>query len=251
MSLNWLPREDEMKSHALFKGDDYFAMGSGPMRAAAGREELFNAIGFRETADECVGVLESGCLPQDAVCRTLAGKCGVPMDKLTLLVAPTKSLACTVQVVARSVETALHKLHELGFDIARIESGFEDAGRIRLDDIARRDPADDPMAPHAATLVYNHREDPYLAFRRLKRSQSWALVRYRFFADWTKGTRYPNLPKPVAYLVESPGVAQTFATTPLRLVFGAWSDHPDFDQPTAVAAYRYLGLEPEGEHQER
>ena len=106
------------------KGDDYFAMGSGPMRAAAGREQLFNAIGFREAASECVGVLESGRLPPNEVCRILAGKCGVPTDKLTLLVAPTKSLACTVQVVARSVETALHKLHELGFDISRIESGY-------------------------------------------------------------------------------------------------------------------------------
>ena len=24
MSLNWLPREDELKKHELFKGDDYF-----------------------------------------------------------------------------------------------------------------------------------------------------------------------------------------------------------------------------------
>ena len=28
-----------------------------------------------------------------------------------------------VQVVARSVETCLHKLHELGFDVTRIVSG--------------------------------------------------------------------------------------------------------------------------------
>ncbi len=133
--------------------------------------------------------------------------------------------------------------------VARIESGYEDAGRDRLDDIARRDPSVDPMSRHAAAIVENHREDPYLAFKRLKRRQSWALVRYRVFAEWTKGTRYPNLPKPVAYLVESPGVAQTVVTTPMRLIFGAWNDHPDFDQPTAVAAYRYLALEPDGEHQ--
>ncbi len=43
--------------------DDYFAMGSGPMRAASGREELFASIGFRETATRAVGVLESGKLP--------------------------------------------------------------------------------------------------------------------------------------------------------------------------------------------
>jgi len=39
-------------------------------------------------------------------------------------VARTASLAGTVQVVARSVETCLHKLHELGFDLARVQSGY-------------------------------------------------------------------------------------------------------------------------------
>ena len=34
------------------KGENYFAMGSGPMRAAAGREVLFDEIGHRETASE-------------------------------------------------------------------------------------------------------------------------------------------------------------------------------------------------------
>jgi methenyltetrahydromethanopterin cyclohydrolase len=41
-----------------------------------------------------------------------------------LLLAPTASLAGSVQVVARSVETALHKLFELGFDLSRVESGY-------------------------------------------------------------------------------------------------------------------------------
>ncbi|HEV3023547.1 MAG TPA: methenyltetrahydromethanopterin cyclohydrolase, partial [Pirellulales bacterium] len=41
-----------------------------------------------------------------------------------LLAARTASQAGTVQIVARSVETALHKLHELGFDLTRVESGW-------------------------------------------------------------------------------------------------------------------------------
>lgn len=104
-------------------GEKFLAMGSGPMRAAAGREELFDAIGHREKADVAVGVLESGNLPPPEVCRDIAQKCGVKPEKLTLLVARTASLAGTIQVVARSVETALHKLHELGFDLARVVSG--------------------------------------------------------------------------------------------------------------------------------
>ncbi len=105
------------------KGEKFFAMGSGPMRAAAGREPLFDDIGFRERADVCVGVLESSQLPPDEVCQDIAGKCGIQPEQLALAVAPTSSMAGTLQVVARSVETALHKLHELGFDLHRVVTG--------------------------------------------------------------------------------------------------------------------------------
>jgi methenyltetrahydromethanopterin cyclohydrolase len=105
------------------KGEKYFAMGSGPMRAAAAREPLFADLGYRESPDACVGVLESGKLPGDDVCRDIAAKCRIEPANLTLLVAPTKSPAGTLQIVARSVETALHKLHELKFDLRRIERG--------------------------------------------------------------------------------------------------------------------------------
>jgi methenyltetrahydromethanopterin cyclohydrolase len=105
------------------KGDTYFAMGSGPMRAAAGREELFNHITGKETAEYAVGVLEAKKAPPEAVVRELVEKLGVAPEQLTLLFAPAASLAGTVQVVARCLETAIHKLHELKFDLTTIKSG--------------------------------------------------------------------------------------------------------------------------------
>jgi methenyltetrahydromethanopterin cyclohydrolase len=54
----------------------------------------------------------------------VAGRAGVPTAALTLLAAPTASLACSVQVAARVVETALHKLHALGFDVRQVVSGL-------------------------------------------------------------------------------------------------------------------------------
>ena len=45
-------------------------------------------------------------------------------DKLTLLAAPAFSMAGNLQVVARSLETALHKLHELKFDLRQVVSGY-------------------------------------------------------------------------------------------------------------------------------
>jgi methenyltetrahydromethanopterin cyclohydrolase len=118
------------------KADGYFAMGSGPMRAAAGREALFDVIGHRERPDVCVGVLETGKLPPEAVCVDVAAKCGITPSRLTLLVARTASPAGMVQIVARSVETAMHKLHELGFDLNRIEYGV---GRAPLPPVADDD----------------------------------------------------------------------------------------------------------------
>jgi len=103
--------------------EKFFAMGSGPMRAARGREELFGSIGFREQPPDVVGVLETGKLPPATVCTRIADECGVEPDHLTLLVAPTASLAGTVQVVARTVETCLHKMHELGLDLSCVISG--------------------------------------------------------------------------------------------------------------------------------
>jgi methenyltetrahydromethanopterin cyclohydrolase len=102
----------------------FFAMGSGPMRAAYGKEELFDHVPGREAAPVAVGVLETRKLPDDAVIDFLAERLQLPPARITLLAAPTYSMAGTMQVVARSLETALHKLHELKFDLAQVASGF-------------------------------------------------------------------------------------------------------------------------------
>jgi methenyltetrahydromethanopterin cyclohydrolase len=114
----------------------FFAMGSGPMRAAAGREPIFDKVGYGEHAGAVVGVLEARKMPPPAVVSRIAEACGVPPSDVTLLVAPTASLAGGVQVVARSVETALHKLSEVGFDLGRIESAH---GTAPLPPVARDD----------------------------------------------------------------------------------------------------------------
>ena len=112
------------------KHDEFFAMGSGPLRGLTGKEELFQALGypaergFRVSEDTAVGVLETRAFPSRDVSREIADACDVSELALYLLLAPTASQAGHIQVVARSVETALHKLHELGFDLSRLESGY-------------------------------------------------------------------------------------------------------------------------------
>ncbi len=116
----------------------FFAMGSGPFRAAYAHEPLFAELGMQETPDAVVGVLEGRKPPTSAVVAKVAEACRVDPSAVTLLIAPTASLAGGLQVVARSVETALHKLHELKFDLRRIISahGVAPLPPVAKDDMA-------------------------------------------------------------------------------------------------------------------
>lgn len=107
------------------KAGKYFAMGSGPARVLARKtKDLFDRIGFEEFSDVGVLVLESNKLPDASVSAQIAEKCGIDPADLRLAVAPTNSVAGLVQVSARVVETGLHKLFTMGFDITTIKSGW-------------------------------------------------------------------------------------------------------------------------------
>jgi methenyltetrahydromethanopterin cyclohydrolase len=115
----------------------YFAMGSGPARSVARVErDLYERIGYAETEDSVVLVLEGRALPDAAVVRFVSEKCRVRPEGVRLLIAPTASIAGCVQVAARSVETGLHKMLELGFDVRAVRSG---AGVCPLAPVAKND----------------------------------------------------------------------------------------------------------------
>lgn len=134
----------------------FFAMGSGPMRASAGKEALFEKIGCREEPDAVVGVLEARRKPNAAVVAQIAAACRVSPSAVTLLVAPTASLAGGVQVVARSVETALHKLVELDFDVRRVVSavGTAPLPPVAADDLAAIGRTNDAILYGARVVLY-------------------------------------------------------------------------------------------------
>jgi methenyltetrahydromethanopterin cyclohydrolase len=102
--------------------DTFFAMGSGPMRAKRGKEHVLTHLKIQDSSSVAVGVLECDRLPDDSVCEMVAAECGIAPNQLSLCVAPTRSLAGTIQVVARAIETSLHKLFELGLDLHTIVS---------------------------------------------------------------------------------------------------------------------------------
>jgi len=108
-------------------GKKFFSLGSGPARALAAKEALFAELGYRDQADAGVLVLEVDRAPPQVVIDKLLRDCGLQPEALTLILTPTTSLAGTTQVVARVLEVALHKAHELGYPLANIVEGVATA----------------------------------------------------------------------------------------------------------------------------
>jgi methenyltetrahydromethanopterin cyclohydrolase len=105
----------------MINPDRFFAMGSGPLRAQARVErELFEKLGYVENASRGVLVLETRTLPDSDVVAWVADKARLRAPALTMAVAPTASIAGGIQIVARVLETGLHKMDTIGFDVTRV-----------------------------------------------------------------------------------------------------------------------------------
>jgi methenyltetrahydromethanopterin cyclohydrolase len=104
-------------------GKKFFSLGSGPARALATKEKLFAELGYRDRAERGVLVLEVDRSPPKVIIDKLLKDCALAAEGLTLILTPTTSLAGTTQVVARVLEVALHKAHELGFALGHVVGG--------------------------------------------------------------------------------------------------------------------------------
>lgn len=103
---------------------DFFAIGSGPARALAATEPVFQQLDYRDNADVAVIILEGRELPNDEIAEYIARKCHVQPARLTMLVAPAACLAGSVQLSARVVATGMHKMVKLGFDVRKVLHGY-------------------------------------------------------------------------------------------------------------------------------
>ncbi|MFQ6088652.1 MAG: methenyltetrahydromethanopterin cyclohydrolase [Candidatus Methanofastidiosia archaeon] len=114
----------------------FFALGSGPARALALSEKLFDDLSYRDKSDVAVITLETEKLPSLEVANYIAENCRVKPENLYILTAKTASIVGSIQISARVVETGMHKLHELGFEIEKVKAG---AGSAPVAPIAKND----------------------------------------------------------------------------------------------------------------
>ena len=107
--------------------DNFNALGSGPCRALALKEDLFNDLNYSDKFYSTVVVLEVDRNPPQEIIDKITNDCSVSEKNLTIILTPTRSLSGSVQVVGRVLEVGMHKLHEIGFPLDKVIDGFGSA----------------------------------------------------------------------------------------------------------------------------
>lgn len=102
----------------------FHALGSGPGRSLAVKEPLFKELGYQDKSSQTCLILEVDKIPPLELTEKIIKDCQLASaTDLTLILTPTRSLAGTLQVVARVLEVALHKVHELKFPLEDLVDG--------------------------------------------------------------------------------------------------------------------------------
>jgi methenyltetrahydromethanopterin cyclohydrolase len=142
----------------MVKVGEYFAMASGPARAKARQEKIFDELGYRDDFNGALIALETRKLPDERIADFISEKCGISPKDLYILVAPTASIVGSIQISARVVETGVHKLHEVGFDIHKIISG---SGSAPVAPVAKNDL--EAMGKTNDCILYGGRTEYFVA----------------------------------------------------------------------------------------
>jgi len=103
------------------KAEKFFSLGSGPARALAQKpKDVYERLNYKEESDTAVIALEASKYPPEELIKKIAKECGVQPENLYIIIARTSSIAGSVQVSARVVETALYRLYHLDYNVSRI-----------------------------------------------------------------------------------------------------------------------------------
>ena len=102
---------------------DFFSLGSGPIRSIVQKEEIFEELQYKDKAKKSSVILEVDKFPPKEIIKKISKDSKIKAENITLILTPTTSICGNLQVVARVLEVAIHKVHELNFPLDRIIHG--------------------------------------------------------------------------------------------------------------------------------
>ncbi len=104
--------------------ENFFSLGSGPVRSIVQKEEIFKELNYSDKSLKTSVVLEVNKFPPEEVVKKVSTDSNVRPENLTFIITPTTSISGNIQVVARVLEVAIHKIHELKFPLERVVHGI-------------------------------------------------------------------------------------------------------------------------------
>ena len=104
--------------------EGFFSLGSGPVRSIVQKEEIFKKLNYKDKSTKTSVVLEVDKFPPEEVVKKVAADSNVQPKNLTFIITPTTSICGNIQVIARVLEVAIHKIHELKFPLERVIHGI-------------------------------------------------------------------------------------------------------------------------------
>ena len=102
---------------------DFFSLGSGPVRSIAQKEKIFKELNYKDNSNSTCVVLEVDKFPPKEIVEKISLDAKIKSEKITFILTPTTSICGNIQVVARVLEVAIHKIHELKFPLEKIVYG--------------------------------------------------------------------------------------------------------------------------------
>ncbi|MAI28910.1 MAG: methenyltetrahydromethanopterin cyclohydrolase [Rickettsiales bacterium] len=104
--------------------ESFFSLGSGPVRSIVQKEKIFKELNYVDKSSKTSVVLEVDKFPPKEVVKKVSIDSNVKPENLTFIITPTTSICGNIQVVARVLEVAIHKIHELKFPLERVIHGI-------------------------------------------------------------------------------------------------------------------------------
>tara|TARA_B100000575_G_scaffold136742_1_gene109022 strand:+ start:1328 stop:2275 length:948 start_codon:yes stop_codon:yes gene_type:complete len=113
---------------------NFFSLGSGPVRSIAQKEDIFKELNYTDKSNKTSIILEVDQYPPAEIVKKISEDTKIKSSEITFILTPTTSIAGNIQVVARVLEVAIHKIHELKFPLEKIVHGI---GHAPLPPLAR------------------------------------------------------------------------------------------------------------------
>jgi methenyltetrahydromethanopterin cyclohydrolase len=135
---------------------------TGPAKALLHpRDESVVLARYEDDSSVAVASFQTDEPITEPMAETVAEACRIRTQDLTIIVAPTTSLVCAIQVAARPIDQVMHRLHEEGFDIhaVRYVTGRAPIPPLTTDEPMAMGRINDSLLYGGSVLLYVEGED--------------------------------------------------------------------------------------------